>query len=1100
MKGMATKLQGQSVDDLSAPVNDGAAKFVSNFTKRNYSLKSIFKKKCVNDTDKCKEVLLPRSAFVDSDLLKGNVVNFTFSSETNVKNGENVPNVRSRSVSPLPRKICNDYSSVSHLRPPVENQDELTPDTRGEKSRSRFFTSHLVSDDESTPQTQNLSTTFLEELKISARSGTGTPSSHENPDECDGGGDDLRRKKGRLRGGAASPALGDGARMGFSACLQGPASHAALLGRQDAEVRLLDTMRRVLVARAKCDRDYSTALTHLAHTAAKMDIPDNVLQDSLLHKAWLVMLESLEEWSSLMRHNADVLVLEAVEKLAALITEKRASRKVYCEEHLRITNEVARYQEAVSKAKGHYEQALEHYKGAKAKYEDHYLKSKPGRKLDELKERYQKCCKKLHQLHNEYVLLLNEAADYERDFRTVLLPGLLEYQQTLQEDMVTKWRSILSEVCQLTDTTQGRYAHLQQLISAAVEAVSPTAEYQTFVETNRSTPPDAVVFEFSSSLLGDGVGSLQAGQLAVDSLTVDNLKQRLAELERRLRDVTSEHREKQSLLAQHEAEAANIKKNSAQDVAVASRLPVLKRASDVLRRELSELRCKQSWLENQRQLIDAPLTALGCEEAPQPWQTPSQIIFTNLNGDSTASPVRGDNLSVRSRSSAIKDILKKPFHRTRGGQGANSSESPTSTPPTPTRASTEEPAGGAEVPSGSPSSLPKAADVSSSASPTKTNGVGELTLDPERQLEDEPWFHGVLPREEVVRLLREDGDFLVRESTRNDERQVVLSVSWGTHKHFIVQTTPEGHYRFEGPAYPSIQELIIYQHKCGLPVTNKSGAVLRAPIFREHWELNNDDVQLVEKIGRGNFGDVYKARLAGSGLDAAVKTCRVTLPDEQKKKFLQEGRILKQYDHPNIVKFIGICVQKQPIMIVMELVPGGSLLSYVRSNKGKLTEKQMTGMCRDTAAGMAYLESKNCIHRDLAARNCLVGERTIVKISDFGMSREEEEYIVSDGMKQIPIKWTAPEALNFGKYTSLCDVWSYGVLCWEIFSGGEVPYHGYTNTKAREMIDSGYRMLAPPTTPKAMYQLMLDCWQYEPDNRPHFDAILNEVDNIYNSL
>ncbi|KAA0195308.1 hypothetical protein HAZT_HAZT010294 [Hyalella azteca] len=169
---------------------------------------------------------------------------------------------------------------------------------------------------------------------------------------------------------------------------------------------------------------------------------------------------------------------------------------------------------------------------------------------------------------------------------------------------------------------------------------------------------------------------------------------------------------------------------------------------------------------------------------------------------------------------------------------------------------------------------------------------GIKTLDPERQLEDEPWFHGVLPREEVVRLLREDGDFL-------------------------------GHYRFEGPAYPSIQELIIYQHKCGLPVTNKSGAVLRAPIFREHWELNNDDVQLVEKIGRGNFGDVYKARLAGSGLDAAVKTCRVTLPDEQKKKFLQEGRILKQYDHPNIVKFIGICVQKQPIMIVMELVPGG---------------------------------------------------------------------------------------------------------------------------------------------------------------------------------
>lgn len=151
----------------------------------------------------------------------------------------------------------------------------------------------------------------------------------------------------------------------------------------------------------------------------------------------------------------------------------------------------------------------------------------------------------------------------------------------------------------------------------------------------------------------------------------------------------------------------------------------------------------------------------------------------------------------------------------------------------------------------------------------------------------------------------------------------------------------------------------------------------------------------------------------------------MTLPEEQKRKFLQEGRILKQYDHPNIVKLIGICVQKQPIMIVMELVPGGSLLSFLRKNCTTLTTKQLFGMCRDAAAGtrcfihcdqliielflfilfyvlflefcffvgMKYLESKNCIHRDLAARNCLIGFENIVKISDFGMSREEEEYI-----------------------------------------------------------------------------------------------------------
>ncbi|XP_037950709.1 tyrosine-protein kinase Fer-like [Teleopsis dalmanni] len=154
------------------------------------------------------------------------------------------------------------------------------------------------------------------------------------------------------------------------------------------------------------------------------------------------------------------------------------------------------------------------------------------------------------------------------------------------------------------------------------------------------------------------------------------------------------------------------------------------------------------------------------------------------------------------------------------------------------------------------------------------------------------------------------------------------------------------------------------------------------------------------------------------------------------------------------------------------------------------------GMCRDAAAGMRYLESKNCIHRDLAARNCLVDFENSVKISDFGMSREEEEYIVSDGMKQIPVKWTAPEALNFGKYTSLCDVWSYGILMWEIFSKGDTPYSGMSNSRARERIDTGYRMPAPENTAPEMYRLMLKCWAAEAESRPHFDEIFNVVDAL----
>lgn len=132
--------------------------------------------------------------------------------------------------------------------------------------------------------------------------------------------------------------------------------------------------------------------------------------------------------------------------------------------------------------------------------------------------------------------------------------------------------------------------------------------------------------------------------------------------------------------------------------------------------------------------------------------------------------------------------------------------------------------------------------------------IEQMILSTNRPLYEEEYFHGVLPREEVVRLLKNDGDFLVRETTRNEESQIVLSVCWNGHKHFIVQTTVEGHYRFEGPAFPSIQELIAHQHSCELPVTSRSGAVLKKPVHRERWELSNDDVILLDKIGRVSIG------------------------------------------------------------------------------------------------------------------------------------------------------------------------------------------------------------------------------------------------------
>ncbi|XP_018576398.1 tyrosine-protein kinase Fer isoform X1 [Anoplophora glabripennis] len=692
----------------------------------------------------------------------------------------------------------------------------------------------------------------------------------------------------------------------------------------------------------------------------------------------------------------------------------------------------------------------------RCKFEEHYVKSgRGGRKLDEVRDKYQKACRKLHLTHNEYVLLLCEAAEFEKDFRTVLLPGLLEHQQSQQEAFISTWKQILNDIASNSDLTSEKFKEIQKRIEVSIELIKPCDEYKDFTEKHKTTPTEPVKFTFDESLVEDSAGKLLPNQLTVDNLTVEWLRTKLNDLEASIK----ENQEKRTTITSSHEGVVNGKTTPNSEVN--NRLS--SSSIDLSKKEINELKCQERKMQKQTDLIKSALNELGCEEAPAACDLSidNQTFISNSpeQGNGSESALSKRSIFERQR---IVNMLRKPFRR----------KSAPSSPIAPPRTK------------GRRDSAPR------------SEGGEPVSATANKSLVDEEWFHGVLPREEVVRLLTLDGDFLVRETTRNDECQTVLSVCWGGHKHFIVQTTAEGLFRFEGPAFPSIRELILYQFNSGLPVTSRSGAILYKPIPRERWELNNDDVVLLDKIGRGNFGDVYRAQLKNSNEIVAVKTCRVTLPEDHKKKFLQEGRILKQYDHPNIVKLIGICVQKQPIMIVMELVPGGSLLTFLRKKATNLTEGQLMKMCMDAAAGMRYLESKNCIHRDLAARNCLVGYNNVVKISDFGMSREEEEYIVSDGMKQIPIKWTAPEALNFGKYTSLCDIWSYGILCWEIFSKGSTPYSGLSNSKAREKIDSGYRMPAPENTPDEMYRLMLRCWEYKPENRPNFEQIYTVVETL----
>nr|XP_021155065.1 tyrosine-protein kinase Fes/Fps isoform X2 [Columba livia] len=355
------------------------------------------------------------------------------------------------------------------------------------------------------------------------------------------------------------------------------------------------------------------------------------------------------------------------------------------------------------------------------------------------------------------------------------------------------------------------------------------------------------------------------------------------------------------------------------------------------------------------------------------------------------------------------------------------------------------------------------------------------------------WYHGAIPRAEVQELLSCSGDFLVRES--QGKQEYVLSVLWdGQPRHFIIQAA-DNMYRLEGDGFPTIPLLVEHLLQSQQPITRKSGIVLARAVPKDKWVLNHEDVLLGERIGRGNFGEVFSGRLRADNTPVAVKSCRETLPPELKAKFLQEARILKQYNHPNIVRLIGVCTQKQPIYIVMELVQGGDFLSFLRSEGPHLRVKELIKMTENAAAGMEYLESKHCIHRDLAARNCLVTEKNALKISDFGMSREEEDgiYASTGGMKQIPVKWTAPEALNYGRYSSESDVWSFGILLWEAFSLGAVPYANLSNQQTREAVEQGVRLDRPEQCPEEVYQLMQRCWEYDPRKRPSFSTLHQDL-------
>uniref|UniRef100_T1HB35 Tyrosine-protein kinase receptor n=1 Tax=Rhodnius prolixus TaxID=13249 RepID=T1HB35_RHOPR len=278
--------------------------------------------------------------------------------------------------------------------------------------------------------------------------------------------------------------------------------------------------------------------------------------------------------------------------------------------------------------------------------------------------------------------------------------------------------------------------------------------------------------------------------------------------------------------------------------------------------------------------------------------------------------------------------------------------------------------------------------------------------------------------------------------------------------------------------------------------------------------LARDQITLTKFLGSGAFGEVFEGlarSLPGAEdpqIKVAVKTLRKGANENEKAEFLKEAQLMSNFKHAHILQLLGVCLDNDPNFIIMELMEGGDLLSYLRASRpiGKaeirLTLLDLVAMCVDVARGCCYLEEMHFVHRDLAARNCLVSSRDpavrVVKIGDFGLARDiyKNDYYRKEGEGLLPVRWMAPESLVYGVFTCQSDVWAFGVLLWEIMSLGQQPYPARNNVEVLHYVRNGGRLGQPPNSSTNMYQLMMKCWSFNPEERPTFRYCLDVLDDI----
>ena len=260
-------------------------------------------------------------------------------------------------------------------------------------------------------------------------------------------------------------------------------------------------------------------------------------------------------------------------------------------------------------------------------------------------------------------------------------------------------------------------------------------------------------------------------------------------------------------------------------------------------------------------------------------------------------------------------------------------------------------------------------------------------------------------------------------------------------------------------------------------------------------EIARGQIKLKSKLNEGQYCEVWEGTLRMI-TPVAVKMFK---PGKvSTSKLLQEVTQMRKLNHPKLVKVYGACTKEEPIYFAMELMKE-SLINYLYlcDGEGSLELVQVINIAAQVATVMAYLEKKNYIHQHLAARNILVGENGVFKVADYGLVRAFINDPYDDSTYVYPIKWTAPEAAQYDRFSVKSDVWSFGILLTEIITKGRIPYPGMSNAEVLQQVQRGYRMPCPPGCPEKLYDIMLACWKDDPDSRLTFQTLQWQLEEFF---